>query len=75
MHVGITPFFDPDPMVMYKRILQGKVIFPSDFEKNCKNLVKKLLTYEPTERYGLMKSGELDIKPQPLLDPSSPMMR
>ncbi|CAI2375797.1 unnamed protein product [Moneuplotes crassus] len=62
MHAGITPFFDFDPMIMYKKILNGKVSFPSKFDKKLKSLIKKLLTYDPTKRYGLTKSGELDIK-------------
>lgn len=36
--------------------------FPSDFDKRCKSLVKKLLVLDPTERYGLVKNGVLDIK-------------
>jgi len=33
MIVGIDPFSDDDPMGIYKKILKGKVCFPSIFEK------------------------------------------
>ena len=62
MHAGIDPFNDDDPMVIYKKVLKWKYKFPSDFDKRCKSLVKKLLVLDPTERYGYMKNGQLDIK-------------
>lgn len=62
MHAGIDPFNDEDPMAIYKKVLKCKYKFPSDFDKRCKSVVKKLLVLDPTSRYGLVKSGVLDIK-------------
>ena len=62
MHAGIDPFSDEDPMAIYKKVLKWKYKFPSDFDKLVKSLVKKLLVLDPTERYGWMKNGVMDIK-------------
>ena len=36
MLAGIYPFNDEDPMVIYQKILKGKVKFPSSFNSNSK---------------------------------------
>jgi len=33
MIAGIDPFNDNDPMVIYQKILRGKIKFPRDFDK------------------------------------------
>lgn len=33
MNVGIDPFSDEDPMMVYQKILKGKIKFPSFFDR------------------------------------------
>ncbi len=32
MLVGKDPFFDEDPLMIYKKIINGKIKFPRDFD-------------------------------------------
>lgn len=62
MGVGIDPFNDEDPMIIYQKIIKGKVYFPSKFDPNAKSLVKHLLVHDLSRRYGNLKRGVMDIK-------------
>ena len=62
MNAGIDPFNDEDPMLIYQKILKGKVKFPSSFSPNAKSLVKHLLEADLSKRYGNLKNGVDDIK-------------
>ena len=62
MNAGIDPFNDEDPMLIYQKILKGKIKFPSSFNSNAKSLVKHLLEAELSKRYGNLKGGVNDIK-------------
>lgn len=62
MIAGIDPFSDDDPMMVYQKILKGKIKFPSGFDSNAKSLVKHLLDGDLTKRYGNLKGGVNDIK-------------
>ena len=62
MIVGIDPFSDDDPMMVYQKILKGKIKFPSNFESHPKSLIKHLLEGDVTKRYGNLKAGFDDIK-------------
>ena len=62
MIAGIDPFSDDDPMMVYQKILKGKIKFPSGFDSNAKSLVKHLLEGDLTKRYGNLKGGAKDIK-------------
>lgn len=62
MIAGIDPFSDEDPMMVYQKILKGKIKFPSGFDSNAKSLVKHLLEADLTKRYGNLKGGVNDIK-------------
>lgn len=62
MNAGIDPFTDDDPMIIYQKILKGKVKFPRNFDKNAKSLVKHLLVADLSKRYGNLKNGANDIK-------------
>ena len=42
MNAGIDPFNDEDPMLIYQKILKGKIKFPSSFPSNAKSLLKHL---------------------------------
>lgn len=62
MNAGIDPFNDEDPMLIYQKILKGKIKFPSSFNANAKSLVKHLLEADLSKRYGNLKGGVDDIK-------------
>ena len=62
MIAGIDPFNDEDPMLIYQKILKGKIKFPSSFPSNAKSLVKHILTQDLSKRYGNLKNGVNDIK-------------
>jgi serine/threonine protein kinase len=62
MIAGIDPFSDDDPMMVYQKILKGKIKFPSSFDSNAKSLVKHLLEADLTKRYGNLKGGVADVK-------------
>ncbi|KAI9352488.1 camp-dependent protein kinase [Zopfochytrium polystomum] len=62
MLAGYPPFFDDNPFGIYEKILAGKIVFPSHFDPNAKDLIKKLLTADRSKRLGNLKSGSEDIK-------------
>jgi protein kinase A len=62
MNAGIDPFNDEDPMLIYQKILKGKIKFPSSFNSNAKSLVRHLLESDLSKRYGNLKGGVNDIK-------------
>ena len=62
MIAGIDPFNDEDPMLIYQKILKGKIKFPSSFPSNAKSLVKHILVQDLSKRYGNLKGGVNDIK-------------
>lgn len=62
MIAGVEPFNDEDTMLVYQKILKGKIKFPSTFPPNAKSLVKHLLTQDLSKRYGNLKGGVSDIK-------------
>lgn len=62
MIAGVDPFNDEDPMLVYQKILKGKLKFPSSFDSNAKSLVKHILVQDLSKRYGNLKNGVNDIK-------------
>ncbi|KAJ3326764.1 camp-dependent protein kinase catalytic subunit [Blyttiomyces sp. JEL0837] len=62
MLAGHPPFYDEDHFKLYEKILACKPKFPSHFDPNAKDLVKRLLTGDLTKRYGNLKAGVQDIK-------------
>jgi hypothetical protein len=40
MLVGIDPFNDDDPMMIYQKIIKGKVKFPKTIEKYADYIIK-----------------------------------
>ena len=61
MLVGIDPFSDDDPMMIYQKIIKGKIRFPNNIDKNAKSLIKHLLVADTTKRFGCLKNGVKDI--------------
>ncbi|KAJ3295996.1 camp-dependent protein kinase catalytic subunit [Rhizoclosmatium sp. JEL0117] len=62
MLAGHPPFYDDDHFKLYEKILACKPKFPSHFDPNAKDLVKRILTTDLTKRYGNLKAGVVDIK-------------
>eukprot|EP01053_Blabericola_migrator_P005843 Blabericola_migrator_1__5842@NODE_295_length_10235_cov_141_552026_g242_i0_p4_GENE_NODE_295_length_10235_cov_141_552026_g242_i0NODE_295_length_10235_cov_141_552026_g242_i0_p4_ORF_typecomplete_len516_score54_36Pkinase/PF00069_25/4_2e75Pkinase_Tyr/PF07714_17/1_3e44Kinaselike/PF14531_6/2_5e17Kdo/PF06293_14/2_9e07Pkinase_fungal/PF17667_1/6_6e07WaaY/PF06176_11/6_9e07APH/PF01636_23/2_6e05RIO1/PF01163_22/8_8e05YrbLPhoP_reg/PF10707_9/0_076YukC/PF10140_9/0_077ActFrag_cataly/PF09192_10/0_12FTA2/PF13095_6/2 len=62
MLVGAPPFYDENPMNIYKKVLEGNVEFPEYLESKAKDLIRKLLTQDRTKRYGCLKYGAEDVK-------------
>lgn len=69
MLVGYPPFYDEEPMGIYKKILEGKLMFPRFYDENAKVLTKKLLTFDPFKRIGNLHKGVEDIKQSAWLQP------
>ncbi|CAG8768468.1 18312_t:CDS:2, partial [Gigaspora rosea] len=62
MLAGYPPFFDDNPFGIYEKILAGKIAFPSHFDPNAKDLIKRLLTSDRTKRLGNLRGGSEDVK-------------
>lgn len=65
MEAGYSPFSDPhgmDQVVICKNIVSGRLVFPKNFNADCKELVKRLLSREVQTRLGNLKNGVDDIK-------------
>ncbi|KAF8820628.1 AGC kinase [Cardiosporidium cionae] len=62
MIVGYPPFFDEDPMGVYHKILNGKIVFPAFFPKYAKLLVRRFLSADLSKRYGNLRNGIDDIR-------------
>ncbi len=60
--VGITPFFENDPILIYNRVLKGDIKFPSNFPASAKSIIKHLLDKNVGNRYGCLMKGVGDIK-------------
>ena len=60
--VGLTPFYENDPILIFKRILKGDVKFPSEFPPSAKSLIKHCLERDISKRYGCLSRGVGDIK-------------
>ena len=62
--VGIDPFNDEDPILIYQKILKGKIKFPSEKVVSfaARSLIKHLLEPDLAKRYGCLKNGVSDIK-------------
>mmetsp|Transcript_14357 Transcript_14357/g.30573 ORF Transcript_14357/g.30573 Transcript_14357/m.30573 type:complete len:279 (+) Transcript_14357:1222-2058(+) len=57
LHSGSAPFQSYDPTGTAKKILKGKVNFPSKFSSPIQQAIKALLTKDPTRRLGCMNDG------------------
>jgi len=65
MLAGYPPFFDDNPFGVYEKILAGRIHFPSQFDPDAKDLVRKLLAADRTQRLGNLKGGAEDVKTHP----------
>lgn len=56
---SLPPFYDEDVPVMYKKILEDPLIFPSDMDSITKDLITKLLNRDPAKRLGYHGVSEI----------------
>ena len=62
MLVGIDPFHNKDPLLIYQNILTNKIHFPKIIDRDAKTLINHLLVSDPSKRYGCLINGANDIK-------------
>mmetsp|Transcript_13469 Transcript_13469/g.1977 ORF Transcript_13469/g.1977 Transcript_13469/m.1977 type:complete len:88 (+) Transcript_13469:143-406(+) len=55
---GYPPFYDNEPIGIYKKIIAGIIEFPKFFDIKAKDLIRKLLNPELTLRLGVKDKGE-----------------
>ena len=60
--VGISPFYEKDPILIFKRILKRDIKFPSNFPPSAKSLIKHCLELDIGNRYGGLNRGIAEIK-------------
>ncbi|KAL0228313.1 hypothetical protein RCL1_004456 [Eukaryota sp. TZLM3-RCL] len=61
MLAGYAPFEGDTPFQVYERIVSGVITFPSHFDAVTKDLIRRLLTPEPSRRLGNLRGGITDI--------------
>lgn len=64
MRSGHAPFYDPNQMEMYRKIIDGVMAFPPHFKDDEKEIIRSFLTGDLTRRLGNLKGGVEDIKQQ-----------
>ncbi|UJR23274.1 hypothetical protein I4U23_026291 [Adineta vaga] len=62
MLAGYPPFYDSDQFAAYQKILSGKIVFPRHFDYAAKQLLRKLLNTDQSQRIGSAKNGGDEIK-------------
>ncbi|CAD8063725.1 unnamed protein product [Paramecium primaurelia] len=55
---GYPPFYDNEPIGIYKKILSGLIEFPKFFDNKVKDLIRKLLNPDIQNRLGFNDNGE-----------------
>lgn len=55
---GYPPFYDNEPIGIYKKILSGLIEFPKFFDTKAKDVIRKLLNPEHTYRLGVHDNGD-----------------
>ncbi len=58
MLVGESPFYDENEHKMLHKIAYSEVVFPKDFSEDALNLVRGLLTKDPSQRLGASSDPE-----------------
>lgn len=59
---GAPPFYAPDPMEIYEKILSSKISMPNRFSRNLSDLVRKLCKVYQNKRLGNGKGGIVAIQ-------------
>jgi len=59
---GMPPFYDDNPMITYTKIFGGKITWPKIINSTAKDLIKRLLEENPTQRLGCLAENADDVK-------------
>ncbi|GAA5963531.1 hypothetical protein JCM8115_003400 [Rhodotorula mucilaginosa] len=62
---GYPPFFADNPLEIYEKILRGKFAVPGHIDPVAKNLIRRLLTADLTQRLGNLRNGARDVMSHP----------
>ena len=62
MLVGFPPFYDRQPIGIYKKVLQGLLDLPNFISVEAKDLIRKLLNPDVSTRLGISDNGQSIIK-------------
>ncbi|KAJ3211351.1 hypothetical protein HDU67_004585 [Dinochytrium kinnereticum] len=63
MLTGLPPFYDENVNEMYKKILKDEITFPEEVGPAAKDLLKKLLNRDPSQRLGSKNAEEIKNHP------------
>ena len=62
MMVGMDPWDENDPLMIYQKIIAGKIYFPKGMCKEAKSFIQHLMVGDPEKRMGSgVKNGKNDI--------------
>lgn len=59
---GRPPFMAKDPMEIFNMVLTQKIIFPENFDKGAKSIIRHLTNHDLSKRFGFIDGGVLTIK-------------
>merc|ERR1711933_635435 len=65
MLASFPPFFDDEPMMTYRKIIQGKFKCPRYLSAESKDLISQFLKPKATKRLGVIKGGATLIRSHP----------
>lgn len=65
MLAGYPPFYDPNPILIYEKILAGNLVFPEGIDPLSRDLISSLLTADRSRRLGNLRGGADDVKNHP----------
>ncbi len=65
MLTGLPPFFSTNTSVMYEKIMNAELKFPSHVSPEAKDLLTKLLVRDPSKRIGSSGVGAEEIRTHP----------
>ena len=67
MVVGLDPWDENDPMMIYQKIIKGKIFFPKNMESDIKSFIQHLMVGDPKRRMGSSeKNGKNYVYSHPL---------
>merc|ERR1719192_2989166 len=61
MLASFPPFFDDEPMMTYRKIIQGKFKFPRYLSAQARDIIKAFLKNKPTKRLGIQRGGNINM--------------
>lgn len=59
---GYPPFYDENPLEIYKKITVGVYVFPECILPSARDLIAKMIEPDMSKRLGCMAGGSQDIR-------------